>query len=442
MDGITKNCSKYDAIYVFELLPLQNASLKLAFKPKEPMVLNDQLSIHVLGMKGVDVDPSSLKLSFPTDLRGLMSPLKVSRTEILFRDKIFYNPELNDKIGTSLSTFQSVSLCETIELTNVTDQPFNWTLDRKRLNSADSTSRRTNSAVTDKDGNAVKETMSVVFDDTHLVFQYNTRFGHLAPGETARFSVTFVPLAVGRYSSIVPIYADIHGQVSHMTSLELAGACVEPSLAFSPPEIFIPVLPPGEEVMVAFSVVSYGYERNDISCAFGDDLKLLLVGADKELKRNAATANDQTAIPNKGKAMVGESSGIVAREDHHGAARLFFPEGRQLKRDGEPLMVVLKFKAPARQPTAFTSRLCFAVNASRETPALNPHTSDTSYLMIHGSSDSSALTVWPFHEQKLAMDEFALLQTTGAYENVAKLKTKVLERLRSLDFGAEKVIHK
>jgi hypothetical protein len=344
---------------------------------------------------------------------------------------------------------QSTSSRELIELSNTSELPINWCLDPERFFGSSKPSldgiREEAEDREDVTTSADKTNKVATSSSTQgsELFQFTEHRGILQPGEAKQLSVSFNPITTGRFTSSVPIFAEVQGKLSHMFTLELVGACVEPSLAFSPPEVFLPVLPPGEEVMIAFSIVSYGYERSELSYAFSDDLKVLLTGVEKpgkridgsSFRRISSSADQSRANDSDNNAKMPYGNDIVARAHHHGSARVIFPEGRQLKGDGEPLLAILKFKAPMGQPTAFTTRIEFSTVETGSLQALNRQSRASSFLMLHGCTDNSLLTIWPYVDQQEARQQAAEL-------SASRFKSSILERLRLLDNSTDKIVSK
>ncbi|KAJ3013810.1 Cilia- and flagella-associated protein 47 [Thoreauomyces humboldtii] len=172
------------------------------------------------------------------------------------------------------------------------------------------------------------------------VFKVEPWRDQLVAGQSQTITITFQPESTGLFETALPLHLDYLGPKS-LLSIPLQGFGVEPALAFDPPEIFLPITPVGVESTAIFSIINYGCERTEI----------------REL------------IP----------------EEIHGSIELSFPEGKLLKSDGEKLTVVARFLRHVDFPLSFTAKLQISSDGRR-----------AFYLPVHGTSDSSLLSLQPY----------------------------------------------
>jgi hypothetical protein len=186
----------------------------------------------------------------------------------------------------------------------------------------------------------------------------------------------------------------------------------------------------GQETVIAFHLINYGYERNEITYTLGEDLEMLLWGGSVESYQAMKEKLQQDEM----RALMEDRHGtpVVATkktpEGPHGKLELLFPEGCLLKNDGEPLLVILRLRAPLSHAVSFTSHVRFhveGVTAARATSAEAKAYKRRFLLPIHGVVDSSYMTLWPILELCKCAIEPVDSQTGDVYTR------HLLERLQA-----------
>ncbi|KAJ3410473.1 Cilia- and flagella-associated protein 47 [Chytridiales sp. JEL 0842] len=249
----TKGC-----LYIFDVHPGENFPAELIFKPQSAEMISLNLPVYIVGMQNLPV--------VPIEEYGVPSPITVSKNVINFKNKVVFR----DSGILGVSHLKSVSK-ETVQITNNSEKNIHWSLDMETLEELDG------------------------------VFRIEPAHGLLLPGASTTVTVSFQPESVGLFETQIPLHIDFMGRNAPFT-LHIMGTGVEPSLAFEPSEIFLPIVPLGMESTATFSVVNYGCERTEV--------KHLV--CDEALSR-------------------------------FGSLELQFPEGKLLKSDGEKLTIVVRF---------------------------------------------------------------------------------------------------
>ncbi|KAJ3074529.1 Cilia- and flagella-associated protein 47 [Podochytrium sp. JEL0797] len=258
-------------LYVFDIQPFEIVACIVEFTPSVERPLEINLPIYVIG---TEILCDTFVAPF-----GVKSPIAVSKNAINFKNKVV----LKD-LGIGVSLRKSSSK-ETTTLTNNSTQTIQWSFDVEPLEELDN------------------------------IFKVEPFHGTLKPGAAQIITVAFHPDAVGVFESKIPLNIDFMGRQAPFC-LELRGAGVEPSIAFDPPEVFLPIVPLGAETVAYFSIVNYGCERTEV--------KYLM---------------------------------FTEAINRHGRLDISFPEGRLLKNDGEKLPVVVRFIS---NPTTSTQALAHA----------------------------------------------------------------------------------
>ncbi|KAJ3174886.1 Cilia- and flagella-associated protein 47, partial [Irineochytrium annulatum] len=322
-----KSAEDKGKIYVFQLQPNEKLSGEMVFRPKVTDSISFVLPVRVIGMNTVP--------AVVIDTKGLPSPISVSKTLINFKNKVVFRDS-----GTGVSHLKNVAK-ETLQITNNATKAINWSFDTEPLEEFDNTFR---------------------IDPWH---------GSIAPGAVQSVNVAFSPENTGFFKTQVPMHIDYLGHHAPFI-LGIQGTGVEPSLAFEPSEIFLPIVPLGSETSATFTIVNYGCERTEVRHIFS-----------------------QEAI------------------DRYGTLELQFPEGKLLKSDGEKLTVVVRFigSIPAspghkqeqadRGTTTVDGKKAEVVNTVEKGGPISFMTkiefSDNNrrmfYLPLRGTSDNSLLTL-------------------------------------------------
>ncbi|KAJ3113168.1 Cilia- and flagella-associated protein 47, partial [Phlyctochytrium bullatum] len=325
-------------IYVFELQAGEKLHAELVFSPFSCKKLLFDIPVRIIGMTSVP--------KIDVDVQSVPSPITVSRTSINFKNKVVFR----DSGIMGVSHLKNVTK-EVISITNNSDRRISWSFDIDPL------------------------------EDNQCPFKLDPWRATLDPGASQNINILFQPERIGLFESSLPLHIDFLGRHAPFV-LSLQGTGVEPSIAFEPCEIYLPLIPIGVEASATFSIVNYGCERTEIKHLISED--------------------------------------AVGRGGH---LELQFPEGKLLKSDGEKLTVVLKFSGtlslasgPGRNdpngsqleakkdgpskpygPISFTTKIEFSDNNHR-----------TFYLPVHGTSDNSALTLHTYFWRTRSEFKFSL----------------------------------
>ncbi|KNC96854.1 uncharacterized protein SPPG_07686 [Spizellomyces punctatus DAOM BR117] len=284
-------------IYLVEVPPTETISVDISFRPTIVKKHSFDLPIYIIG--------SAQTPTTHVDAEGIASPLAVSKSSINFKNRVVHRDQ-----GPNSVSHLRIAAKETITLTNTSKRSMEWWFDLDSL------------------------------DDSEKVFKIEPWRGILGPGEAHPVTISFYPETTGLFEAAVPLHLDYLGP-KPLLSLPLQGTGVEPSLAFDPPELFLPIVPRATEAMAVFSIINYGCERTEV----------------------------RETIP----------------EELRGMVELVFPEGKLLKSDGEKLTIVAKFICQEGQPATFMAKFEFSNDGRR-----------AFYLPVHGTSDGSLLSLQPF----------------------------------------------
>ncbi|KAJ3408159.1 Cilia- and flagella-associated protein 47 [Chytriomyces hyalinus] len=253
------------SLYVFDVYPGETINCVLGFRPTLEKRINFMLPIHVIG--------SETKCDGFITAFGIKSPMHLSKSTVNFKNKVV----LKDTSTVGVSLLKS-TLKESTTISNNSDKKIQWAFDLDSLEEVDN------------------------------VFKIEPFHGSLNPGSSQNITLSFHPESIGFFESKIPLHIDYLGRQAPF-ELELRGTGVEPSIAFDPPEVFLPIVPIGQDSVSTFSIVNYGCERTEI--------KYLIL------------------------------SDTIHR---HGRLEVQFPEGKLLKNDGEKLPVVIRFISNPTQP--------------------------------------------------------------------------------------------
>ncbi|KAJ3242207.1 Cilia- and flagella-associated protein 47 [Chytriomyces hyalinus] len=323
-NNTSENVSDSDgSLYVFDVYPGETINCVLGFRPTLEKRINFMLPIHVIG--------SETKCDGFITAFGIKSPMQLSKSIVNFKNKVV----LKDTSTVGVSLLKS-TLKESTTISNNSDKKIQWAFDLDSLEEVDN------------------------------VFKIEPFHGSLNPGSSQNITLSFHPESIGFFESKIPLHIDYLGRQAPF-ELELRGTGVEPSIAFDPPEVFLPIVPIGQDSVSTFSIVNYGCERTEI--------KYLVL------------------------------SDTIHR---HGRLEVQFPEGKLLKNDGEKLPVVIRFFSNPTQPpdtsnSASLNHLPKAISNSQiikkgklgSVPALNSNgkkISSVPALSSNGKKASKTLT--------------------------------------------------
>ncbi|KAI9094050.1 hypothetical protein DFS34DRAFT_665616 [Phlyctochytrium arcticum] len=245
------------SVFLVRLPANECINLDLIFRPSAVRKHFFEFPVFIFGCETI----SKVRV----EAEGLPSPLHTSKTALNFKNRVVHR----DQGPNSVSHLRQ-SAKETITLVNTSKKTLEWWFDLDSLEEGDK------------------------------MFRVEPWRGQLTPGDSATVTVAFQPETTGLFEASVPLYLDCLAPKA-LLSIALQGTGVEPSLAMDPPELFLPITPPGIETTAIFSIVNHGCERTEVREIIPDELK--------------------------------------------GHLELFFPEGKLLKSDGEKLTVVARFLA-------------------------------------------------------------------------------------------------
>ncbi|KAI9363918.1 hypothetical protein DFJ73DRAFT_792715 [Zopfochytrium polystomum] len=266
--------------FIVEIQPQEKIKCELIFRPHSSRTYAFQFPVQNFGV--LDLDPIT------GEAMGIPSPIHLSKTSINFKNRVVFK----DQGILGVSHFKSLSK-ETISLTNNSSKAINWSFDLQPLEEIDN------------------------------VFKIEPSHGHMPVGSSQTISVTFQPEVTGNFQVQAPLHIDYMGMQAPFALL-IQGTGVEPSLAFEPPEIFLPTIPLAAETVATFYIINYGCERTEVKYQF--------------------------------------SAEALSK---HSTLELSFPEGKLLKRDGERLPVIVKLTAA---PLAHSSQVPNAIGAQTLRP--------------------------------------------------------------------------
>ncbi|KAJ3162294.1 Cilia- and flagella-associated protein 47 [Geranomyces michiganensis] len=303
------NHDRTGKIFLIEVPAGEDIVAEIVFVPTRVARYDFDLSLYLIGSTAVP--------TIRIEAEGMESPLHLSKSVIDFKNRVVHRGDSH-----SVSHLKSASK-ETLILTNRSKNPMEWWFDLDPL------------------------------DGAEKVFKIEPWRNVLEAGATQTVTITFQPESTGLFEVSVPLHVDYLGP-KPLLHVPLQGFGVEPSLAFDPPEIFLPISAAGVATTAVFSVINYGCERTEIFDVIPDEI--------------------------------------------HEMLELSFPEGKLLKSDGEKLTIVARFTGNAELPLSFTTKLRFSSDGRR-----------AFYLPIHGTSDTSLLTLQS--HMWLNMDRAAVPET-------------------------------
>ncbi|KAJ3272213.1 Cilia- and flagella-associated protein 47 [Terramyces sp. JEL0728] len=300
-------------IYVLDSNPGDRYIVDIVYTPSFNIRYIDPISGYLLGSNtSTEVANISSEMalitgqfSIPIDSKGIHSPIDISTKSIVFKDKIMHasQPKMpHDTPSTSQFTIQ-----------NVSNEPVDYVCQ-----------------ISMNDGG---------------IFSVEPTKGVLQIGKAQTLTVSFSPIKTGSFEARLNVgikYMNVDSSIP----VKLNGTAANPTVNFSPPEIYLPIVPHGVESSVIFSIINMGCERGEILPQFPPELTKQGISFD-----------------------------------------IFFPEGKILKSDGEKLTCKVKFTnitCPAK-PISFTVRIPFLDSEGNRFS-----------LPIHGTSCTSFLTNLPY----------------------------------------------
>ena len=175
----------------------------------------------------------------------------------------------------------------------------------------------------------------------HAVFSVSPKLGTIQPGSNQVITISYQPISTGSFHGVARLQV-IYLDFESFFPVNLKGSAMHPAMLFDPPEVFMPIVPCGVQSTALLWLTNAGCDSGDI-----------IVEIPPEIKRSDI------------------------------AFEMYFPEGRFLKDDGDRIPCLVKFQA--KKPISFTIRVPF------QDPEFSKY-----YLTVHGTSDSSYLTLLPY----------------------------------------------
>ncbi|TPX59952.1 hypothetical protein PhCBS80983_g02101 [Powellomyces hirtus] len=285
-------------IFLIEIPAGEVLVADISFIPAHVYKHSFDLPLYLIGSPPTDHAVPTIHI----EAEGMKSPLHLSRSSIDFKNRVVHRGDHH------VAHIKAASK-EILTLTNQSSFQMEWWFDMDPL------------------------------DGAEKVFKVEPWRSVLGAGASQTVTIIFQPENTGLFEASLPLHLDYLGS-KPLLSVPLQGCGVEASLAFDPPEIFLPMTPPGVESTAVFSIINYGCERTEIRELIPDEIR--------------------------------------------GSLELAFPEGKLLKSDGEKLTIVARFLPSAEQttPLSFTTKLQMSSDGRR-----------AFYLPVHGTSDTSILTL-------------------------------------------------
>ncbi|KAJ3321010.1 Cilia- and flagella-associated protein 47 [Boothiomyces sp. JEL0866] len=323
---IKSNLSNEPRFYVLDSNPGDRYIVDVVYTPCGIGHYNDSITGYLLGCSshtGIvaisqQVSVITGQFTIPLDCKGINSPIVISSNNILFKEKIMHAHQ-----GKSI---HEIPIMSQLTLQNVSDEQ-------------------------------VEYICQISMNDTGI-FSVEPTKGVLSVGKVQKLTVTFSPVKTGSFESKLNIgirYLNIDSSIP----VRLFGSAANPTVTFSPPEIYLPVVPHSIESSYIFSIINMGCERGEILPQFPTEITKPGLNFD-----------------------------------------VIFPEGKILKSDGEKLTCMVKFtnnSLPAK-PISFTVRIPFLDSEGNRF-----------YLPVHGTSCTSMLTnlayLW-MHQPEVKLNKF------------------------------------
>ncbi|KAJ1549312.1 Cilia- and flagella-associated protein 47 [Cladochytrium tenue] len=297
-------------VFFVDAHPGERLRFDLLFAPLAPGPRNFVLPMHAFGI----ADPAP---SLAVEAVAVPSPVCLSRSAVRFKPKVVHRDAAAASSG--VAHLRAASK-ESLTLINDSDRSLAWSFDLQPL------------------------------DDLDNVFRLEPAHGLLQPGASQILTVSFQPDATGTFHASLPLYVDSPSAAPAAQAplaLDLSGAGVEPSLAFEPPEVILPLAPLGAETSATFYIVNYGCERTEVKYS---------LCLDALCKRAAVD--------------------------------LLFPEGTLLKRDGE-------LSAGSDQPRPLSAPPAVTSLSRSKTTALSRHAKHGHFCQAIATNPALASAKFP-----------------------------------------------
>ncbi|KAJ3044775.1 Cilia- and flagella-associated protein 47 [Rhizophlyctis rosea] len=357
-------------LYVFDIIPNETFPLVLTYHPTTAQPSRFSMPIFVLGGENC--------VFLPVTATPTPTPLTISRRNVTFKPKVVHrDPAVSNMAVSHLTTPAK----EVVWLTNETDGELEWWVDTDEV---------------EESGDFFKVepwrgTLGPRVGHPQQSQQY-PRAGDPVPSHMAGITLTFTPPHTGTFTATLPLHTDSLGMRPSF-HIQLVGKGVEPSIAFDPPEVFLPVAPPGWESSSVVSVINYGCERTEIGVEGAEGTGMS--GASTTTTGGANAAKD-TMPPGPLKDTKDATRNLPPpTTPHTSSLSLHYPEGKLLKSDGERLSFEIKLAPPpsATETTAVTS----PINFTRKLAVTPSQSSQRAfYLPVHAMTEASLWTLLPF----------------------------------------------
>ncbi|KAJ3372164.1 Cilia- and flagella-associated protein 47 [Kappamyces sp. JEL0680] len=323
-------------IFIIDSQPGDRIAVDLQFSPKSTSSVDAAIPVYLLGSRSHN---QLTTFDCPVVSRAVSSPIKLSVSTIDFGEKTIHS---EGKVRRSPTV-------KTFEIENTSKEPIPW------------------------NGSIIANSV-----DGH-VFAMEPSCAVLDPGAKQEIEVRFDPLVPAAYTSTLQLTID-YLDMESVFSIGLVGHSMRPSIVFSPPELFMPIVPLGDVSMAVLWITNNGCENGDIIAEVPAEIKRADIGFE-----------------------------------------LIFPEGRGLK-DGGKLPCVLKFQGKPGKPVSFTIRIPF------QDPEFSKY-----YVTVHGTSDSSCFTLQAFSYKPLKFNSMKHSLATKGFQSPSGLCLATAKDLQGAD---------
>lgn len=270
----SSHSSDHSRIFMVELQPFQSVKYTLTFCPVRECNHEFQFPIFLTGHQSLEATLSQRDANvffIPVQAAAIPSPLTLSRQKIQFSTSI-----IRPHNSAILSNHLLLSH-EQFEVTNLGADVLSWRLETMSHTKSFRGSRSSvvggsnYSFISSSHFSANASPVAASNNSTGNPFKFDAYGGLLDPGESAVITARFTPSESGIYSKLVHLVSDRPDNERVSMALQLDGVAVESSIVFYPPEIFIPVVPPGLPMVIPFQLVNYGCERTEVQYEFTSD---------------------------------------------------------------------------------------------------------------------------------------------------------------------------
>ncbi|KAJ3053490.1 Cilia- and flagella-associated protein 47 [Rhizophlyctis rosea] len=340
------NTTEEGNVYVFDILGNETFPLILTYRPTTARPTHFSMPVLLLGAESC--------IFLPVVANPTPTPLTISRRSVAFKPKVVHRDSAASVMAVSHLTAPAK---EIVWLTNETEAELEWWVDTDDIEGA---------------GDIFKvEPWRGTLDPRPADAQnFVPGAGTQAPPHMAPVTITFHPPHTGNFTATIPLHTDALGMRPSF-HISLVGKGVEPSIAFDPPEIFLPVVPPGWESAAVVSIINHGCERTEI-----------------------AVEGAEGSGVGTGSAVAPAAESPSGQPSSHPLLSMHYPEGKLLKSDGERLTFEVRLNTLSSQPKNTGNA---AINFTTKLAVMASQSSQRAfYLPVHGISEASLWTLLPF----------------------------------------------